>query len=172
MQKEFSFPLNIDELHRQEQQYNLCADDTQLKTLKDILQVESVKSFEANFFLKLNNKEHLLNIEGEVKAELELQSVVSLENFFKTYEVPFHYCFDTKATYAEFKKMEELLGDATPDIIENGTLDLADLAIEQLSLAMEDYPRKPGETFHFKPEFDVEKTEQNKPFAVLERLKK
>ena len=43
MQKEFSFPLNIDELHRQEQQYHLRANETQLKTLKDIL---------GKFFLK------------------------------------------------------------------------------------------------------------------------
>lgn len=172
MQKKFSYPLNILELPRQQQHYTLKADNSQLKTLKEILQVESVRSFEAEFTLKNNIKEHILDVSGVVKAELELQSVISLENFLKTYEAPFNYRFDTKATYADFKKMETVLGDSTPDIIENNTLDLADLAIEQLSLIMEDYPRREGERFSFQPDFDPSESGQNKPFAALERLKK
>ena len=86
MQKDFSYPLNIDDLNQQEQHYRLKADAEQLKTLKAVLQVEGVKSFMADIFLKLNVRQHRLDIWGKVKAELELKSVITLENFTKKYE--------------------------------------------------------------------------------------
>ena len=54
MQKDFSYPLNIDDLNQQEQHHKLKANQEQLKTLSNILQVEDIKNFEADIFLKLN----------------------------------------------------------------------------------------------------------------------
>ena len=172
MQKDFSYPLNIDDLNQQEQHHKLKANNEQLKTLRDILQVEDVKNFEADIFLKLNLKQHTLNVWGTVKALLELKSVVSLENFEKTHAVDFNYCYDTKATYKDIKELEPSIYDDVPDIIEDGKIDLADIAIEQLALQMDDYPRKDGEKFEFVSEFDEETTKQSNPFAVLQQLKK
>lgn len=172
MQKDFSYPLKIDELNQQEQHYHLVADESQRKTLQEILQVESVKSFVADISLKLNLKQHLLNVWGVVNAELELKSVVSLENFSKKYSAPFELKYDTKATYKEIREMDADIDDDVPDIIINGQINLADISIEQLALVMEDYPRREGETFDFVPEFDVEEPRMNNPFAALEKLKK
>ena len=172
MQKVFSLPLQIDELSSKPLHYVLEANPLQLKTLKEILQVEDVKSFKAEFDLKYQYKEHLLYIQGSVEAELMLESVVSLEVFSKKYQRDFQYVFDTKATYADFKEMEATMGENAPDYLENGQLDLADLAIEQLALALEDYPRKEGEVFFYQeaPQ-EPEKSVEN-PFSVLKRLKK
>ena len=172
MQKDFSYPLNIDDLNQQEQHHKLKANNEQLKTLSDILQVEDVKNFEADIFLKLNLKQHTLNVWGTVKALLELKSVVSLENFEKDYAVDFKYCYDTKATYKDIKELEPSIYDDVPDIIEDGKIDLADIAIEQLALQIDDYPRKDGEKFEFVSEFDEETTNAANPFAVLKNLKK
>ena len=89
MQKDFSYPLNIDDLNQQEQHYKLNADAEQLKTLRDILQVEDVKNFGADIFLKLNLKQHKLDLWGSVNATVELKSVVSLENFYNELPVSF-----------------------------------------------------------------------------------
>lgn len=172
MQKDFSYPLNIDDLNQQEQHHKLVADIEQLKLLTDILQVEGIKKFEADIYLKLNLKQHTLNVWGTVNALLELKSVVSLENFEKDYAVDFNYCYDTKATYKEIKELEPSIYDDVPDIIEDGKIDLADIAIEQLALQIDDYPRKDGEIFEFVSEFDEETTQQSNPFAVLQQLKK
>ncbi len=172
MQKDFSYPLNIDELNRHEHHYHLQADALQLKTLTTILQVENVKSFVADIYLKLDIKQHRLDIWGKVEAELELKSVISLENFIKKYETPFAYYFDTEATYKDIKEMEQGINDDVPDVIENGKIDLGDIAIEQLALVMEDYPRREGEKFYFTSEFDEETTRRANPFAVLQKLKK
>ena len=66
----------------------------------------------------------------------------------------------------------ERQGEDVPDILDNGQIDLAAMAMEQLALVLDDFPRKEGEVFAFKSEFDEETTKKNNPFAVLENLKK
>ena len=56
MQKDFSYPLQIDELNQGEQSYMLRADKAQLETLKEILQVPAVNYFEADIKLKFQKK--------------------------------------------------------------------------------------------------------------------
>lgn len=172
MQKDFSYPLTIGELNQQQQHYALTANQEQLKTLAGILQVEAVKSFTADIFLKLNLKLNRLDVWGTVRSELELKSVISLENFLQKYDIPFKIYYDTQATYKDIRDMEPGINDEIPDIIVNGRIDLGDIAIEQLALVLDDYPRRKGEKFEFVSEFDEETTKAVNPFAALEKLKK
>ncbi len=171
MQKNFSYLLKIEDLTQNEQQYHLKASSSELALLKEILKVEEVKSFESDISLKMNFKEHRLDIKGIVKANLVLQSVISLENFEKEYEAPFAYYYDTALNYQEWHELnEDILFDA-PDRIENGEIDLVQIAIEQLSLVMDDYPKMEGETFNGYSEFDETDEPQNRPFDALKKLK-
>lgn len=172
MQKDFSYPLKIEDLSQKEMHYHLEADSSDLQTLQDILKVESVKSFSSDILLKFNHKNHRLDVKGEVKAVLELKSVISLENFEKEYLVPFEYYYDTSLSYQDLKDMELSIKDEGPEIIENGQIDLGQISIEQLALQMEDHPKMEGEKFEFCSEFDEETTTENNPFLVLKKLKK
>lgn len=172
MQNLFSYPLNVDELTASEKKYHLEANNQDLGYLKEILKVESVKSFTGDIRVKYNKKEHRLDVWGTVNAELELQSVISLENFYKTYNPEFAVVYDTKATLKDIKELDIDLDDDAPDILIDGKLDLGEVAIEQVALVMEDNPRKEGEVFHFNNEFDEEDTESLNPFNVLKKLKK
>lgn len=172
MQKDFSYTLKIDDLTQNEQHYLLEATADDLEILKKILKVEKVQSFAADIFLKLSRKTHRLDIKGEVRATLLLKSVISLENFERTYTAPFSYWFDTSLTYNDLKEMGAGIDDDIPDIIENGQIDLAQISIEQLALILDDYPRKDGEIFEFQSEFDEETTKISHPFAALQKLKK
>lgn len=172
MQKDFSYPVKIADLNQQEQHHKLEADAGQCAVLAEILQVESVRSFKADIYLKLNLKQHRLDVWGEASADIEHKSVISLENFVKKYAAPFEYLFDTQATYQDIRDMEAGINDDVPDIIENGQIDLGEMAIEQIALILDDYPRREGEKFCFESEFDEETTKQANPFAVLAKLKK
>lgn len=172
MQNLFSYPIVVDELSASEKKYNLIADKQDLEYLKEVLKVESVKSFSAEIRVKYYKKEHRLDVWGAVKAELELKSVISLENFYKTYTPEFETVYDTKATLKDIKELEIELEENEPDIIPNGKLDLGQVAIEQVALVMEDNPRMEGEEFVFKAEFDEEDNEALNPFSVLKKLKK
>ena len=170
MQKKFSYPLKIDELKQNEYTFTLKADADELVDICQVLQVEKVHSFTAEMKLKLNMREHLLKIWGNVAAELELQSVISLENFKQKYNVPFELFFDIKATYRDIREMGSDINAEVPDIAENGVINLADIAMEQIALQIDDYPRAKGEVFVYNNN-DDEAPREN-PFAVLAKLKK
>lgn len=172
MQKDFSYTLNIDDLKQTEQRYDIKADFDNLNVIKEILQIEDVKSFEAHVCLKLSRKQHRLDIKGEVKADVVLKSVITLENFEKTYVVPFSLWYDTDLTYQDLQDMDFSVFDDAPDIIENNQIDLVQICLEHLSLALDDYPRKEGEAFNFRSEFDEQTTKAAHPFAALQALKK
>ena len=53
-----------------------------------------------------------------------------------------------------------------PDVVEDGVIDLGVYAVEQLALALDPFPRKPGAVFE-QPEEPAEES----PFAVLKQFK-
>lgn len=172
MQKNFSYPIKIDDLKQSDYKYELNADIAELEDITQILQVEKVHEFKAEIFLKLNNRTHNLRVWGNVFAKIELKSVITLNNFIKDYEVPFELNFDTRATYNDIKELECNIEDEVPDIIENGCINLADIALEQIALNLEDHPRADGEFFDSALYCDSEEPEKENPFAILAKLKK
>jgi glycosyltransferase involved in cell wall biosynthesis len=58
------------------------------------------------------------------------------------------------------------LDDESPDLIENGQIDLGQYAVEQLALRLDPFPRKPGAEFVQPPE-----PAEISPFAVLKQLR-
>lgn len=170
MQKDFSYPLQIDELNQGEQSYMLKADKAQLETLKEILQVPAVNYFEADIKLKFQKKRGILDVSGQVRAGLGLISVISLEPFDRDYKTDFTLTFDTNATYEQIRELDEDIEADIPDIVIGGRIDLGDIAIEQLALVMEDHPRKDGE--EFSPLIEDDAPLRENPFAILSKLKK
>ena len=152
MQKDFSYPLQIDELNQGEQSYMLRADKAQLETLKEILQVPAVNYFEA-----------------DIKLKFQI-SVISLEPFDRAYKTDFALTFDTNATYEQIRELDEDIEADIPDIVIGGRIDLGDIAIEQLALVMEDHPRQDGE--EFSPLIEDDAPLRENPFAILSKLKK
>lgn len=170
MQKDFSYPLKIEDINQGEQTYKLRANKAQLETLREILQIPAVNYFEADIKLTFQKKKGILDVSGEVRACLTLISVISLDEFEKEYKSNFSLTYDTNATYEQIREMDEDIEDDIPDIVIDGKIDLGDIAIEQLALVMEDHPRKDGEEFTSVIEDDSPVREN--PFAVLSKLKK
>ncbi len=170
MQKDFSYPLKIEDINQGEQTYKLRANKAQLETLREILQIPAVNYFEADIKLTFQKKKGILDVSGEVRAGLTLISVISLDEFEKEYKSNFSLTYDTNATYEQIREMDEDIEDDIPDIVIDGKIDLGDIAIEQLALVMEDHPRKDGEEFTSVIEDDSPVREN--PFAVLSKLKK
>ncbi len=172
MQNLFSYPLDVDELGSALRRYKLKAGPDELAYIKEVLKVDDVKSFESQMEVKLYKSAHRLEVRGVAKADIELTSVISLEKFVKTYAPEFTVIFDTQMTLQELREIEFDFEDDVPDVIINGKIDLAEIAMEQIALVIDDFPRKDGEVFEFKSEFDEETTQAMNPFAALAKLKK
>ncbi len=171
MQKEFSLSLIVEDLPQTEQRYKMLANTDNLQYVAKILQIPEVKFLEADFVVKNNHRNSILNVSGHIKAELILQSVISLETFKQDYDFDFSTDFDTKATLDSQKAEDDDWDKEIPEIVVGGKIDLGDIAIEQIALKLDNYPRMTGETFNFKPEFDINEKQDN-PFTALSKLKR
>ena len=172
MQNLFSYPLKLEDMSSSIQKYKLKANNQELENITEVMKVPSVKSFSAEINVKLLKKEHIVEVEGFVDADVEQTSVISLENFVKSYHNDFSLRFDTKMTLKELKEIDFEYDDDLLDILDNGQIDLAAIAMEHLALVLDDFPRKEGEEFCFQSEFDEETTQANNPFSILKKIKK
>ncbi len=77
-------------------------------------------------------------VTGEVEADIDQVSVISLETFRSTVRYPVERYF-----------LPHGGGDSEEDIdaIDGGVIDLGEVAAETLGLELDPYPRKPGEAF-------------------------
>ena len=160
MQKLFSYPLQIDDMGNGIKTYYLKANKEQLKYIAEALKLDDVLRFEARVDVLFKYKTHKIDVTGNVVADVEHTSVVSLDKFVKNYSTDFAMQFDTEITQEQIKDLDLEFDDDVPDPVENGQIDLADIAMEQLALILEDFPRKEGEIFKFESEFDEETTKK------------
>lgn len=172
MQKDFSYLRQVDDISTSQKLYKVNATPEQCRIIAEILQVPAVKDFSAHIYTKRQNKSPLIDVWGNAKALITRQSVISLENFDKLYQTDFALQFDVTLTENQVREMEEEGIENIPDVVMNNQIDLYQLALEQIALILEDYPRQEGENFTFTSEFDAETTAQANPFKILEKLKK
>ncbi len=172
MQNLFSFPLKVEDMGSGDKTYRLQADAAQLAFIGQVLKVDAVQRFEAELTVRFYRKEHRIDVNGTVSADVTQTSVISLEPFIKPYHSEFSVFYDTELTRAQLQELDFEFDDEVPDLVENGQIDLGAIAMEQLALVLDDFPRREGEVFEFKSEFDEETTAAAHPFAALAKLKK
>jgi Large ribosomal RNA subunit accumulation protein YceD len=103
-----------------------------------------------------------LKVAGQLKADLDQQSVVSLETFRSSVN------YDIERYFLNAPRGEELESDEDIDPIENGVIDLGEVVAETLALELDPYPRKSGEEFETVGiEENVVEPEKPNPFNVL-----
>lgn len=81
-----------------------------------------------------------VDLDATIDAAVIRECVVSLEPFEETIAEPFRLSFARQAASAPEIEIDE----ETPEPLEGEALDLGEILIQQLSLAMAAYPRKPG----------------------------
>lgn len=141
IQPEFSFPVDI---ARVGSTYKLAPDAAQRDAIAKRLKIESVDAFEATLTLKAGRGDHII-VNGKIVADVVQSCVVSLEpvpaHIEETFEVIFS---ETASALEEFNPHDD---SEAPEPIENGKIDLGELAVQYLSLSLEPFPRKEGAVF-------------------------
>ncbi|MFG1464664.1 DUF177 domain-containing protein [Xanthobacter sp. DSM 24535] len=148
-------------------QVQLAPDAAQRAALARFLDVPAVHGFTADLKVMLEGAG--AHVSGRLKAQVRQVSVVSLEAFDSEVEEEIDVHFAPEEVLA-VRTLDEDDPEAEldqPDAIVDGGIDLGHLATEFLSLALDPYPRLPGEVF----EAIAEAPETLSPFAELARLK-
>lgn len=141
----------------------LVPDEAAVKRIVRALDLGSLSAFEAD--LKLAPAHIGWTLSGRIRATLEQVCGLTLEPLPVEVDETFSVNL-VEAAEPEADEIEITLDDDAPDVIEDGRIDLGQYAVEQLSLALDPFPRKPGAEF-VQPEEPAEIS----PFAVLKTFK-
>jgi uncharacterized metal-binding protein YceD (DUF177 family) len=109
-----------------------------------------------------------VKLAGTLTADVTQSCVVTLEPVRQHVEEPFEILYSDDVT-----DEQSAIGAASditwPEPLPQGTLDVGEAVAEQLSLALDPYPRAPG--VEVEPRWTGE-SESAKPFAALDKLRK
>jgi uncharacterized metal-binding protein YceD (DUF177 family) len=102
-------------------------------------------------------------LSGRIRASLAQTCGITLEPLPVEIDAPFGLTL-AESIEEDSEEIVITLDDESPDLIENGQIDLGQYAVEQLALRLDPFPRKPGAAFVQPPE-----PAEISPFAVLKQ---
>ncbi len=180
---EFSRRMNLRKLAQEPAVMNLSARADECEALAGRFKIVALQNLSAEVRLEVDEThgEPEYVVEGELEANVTQTCVISLEPFethvASTFRV--RYMSPDAFEVAEERSDSEIVFSAMEEDIEPipaGELDLGELVAQQLALALDPYPRKPGveaRDYGFQSDEDVEESEPAKrpnPFAVLKKI--
>jgi uncharacterized metal-binding protein YceD (DUF177 family) len=141
---EFSRPIEVARVSPLGSHEKISADVKECEALARRLNLPAVHAVDAHLVLK-PWRGGGIKVTGQVTADIDQQSVVSLEAFRSTVN------FDVARYFLAHVEGEED-GERDVDLITGGVIDIGEVAAESLALELDPYPRKPGEEFHMSTE--------------------
>lgn len=184
MQVEFSRPLKIDHIDRKGNRESISANTDECAALARRFDIASVENLTAELSIKPMADKLTYEVTGTLTAIVTQNSIISgtpvtkdvtndIEAWFINNEKITSFSAAKKRLEDEDMEREVLNERDDPDPIENGIIDLGEVAAQFLGLALDDYPRTENESDGAGDYIEAtsEDTKPN-PFAVLAKLKK
>lgn len=161
----YSVPVRLHQVRAGEER-RLEPDDAARRRIAAVLDLASLDSFVADVTLATSGQTGW-KLSGRVVADAVQSCGLTLEPLPVHIDTRFSVSLtEAAATENETDEIDIAMDDDTPDLIEEGQIDLGQYAVEQLALRLDPFPRKPGAEF-VQPEEPVEIS----PFAVLKQLR-
>lgn len=156
-QSEWFVPFHVENVPSSGKNVKMVADADYLKAIAERLDVLEVKSLSAELRLTLQNGGHILNIAGHFKADIVQECVVTLkpvesvlEDDFEAWyadhdkAIPFNRAKHNQKAMEEGDEVQILEEKDDPEALIDGQVDLGEVVIQFLSLAVNPYPRAEG----------------------------
>ncbi len=160
MTPELSRPITVARISSVPLEVTVTATEKECRPLAARMALPAIGSLECRFLLRRDG--NAVVAEGHLQARVMQVCVVSLDEFETAVEEKFVVRFVPAGTEAEAIDPE-----AEDEITYEGeTIDLGEAAAQQLALALEPYPRKPGATL------EAERLAPATPFAALAGLRR
>lgn len=135
--------------------------------------LRELSNFKAEFKIRRVAGGTAVKINGVLRADLVQACVVSLRDVFSKVDARFETFFAEPAEQEEFDDEDVgLEGDEdAPEMINNGMIDLGEVAAQYLYLEIDPYPRAPGVSLAAQMTEIGASAGKSNPFRVLEGLK-
>ncbi len=154
---EWSYRVQAEEISRSPTRLSIVANENERSAVARRLGLLSLDALKADIELARDRKEHVVHVTGKLYAELVQECVVSLEPVKTKIEEEFEGWFaDNENTVSFVKARQDRLREKTgidipmldeqedPDPIIDGMIDIGELTVQHLSLAVPRYPHKEG----------------------------
>ncbi len=158
----FSEPIRVNQIGPGLER-RLEADAATRGRIARALDLAALDSFEAEMTIAPAHEGWRLS--GRVRAEAVQTCGLTLEPLPVSIDQRFSIDL-VEAAEPEEGEVEVSLDDSSPDLIEDGRIDLGQYAVEQFALSLDPFPRKPGAEF-----VQPEEPGEISPFAVLKTLR-
>ena len=173
---EFSRPVVVESLGSGMTRLTIVANESERAALAHRFDLQSLDRLEAKVTLKPINRGALIQVSGQLHADVLQSCVVTLEPVASRIDETFDltYGFQTDIDAEEVELTLDLSGDEDdpPEPIEGGVIDIGEAVAEQLALAIEPFPRKQGAVFIPPQEPEPVDAAIKSPFETLVRFTK
>lgn len=173
---EFSRELDLEELDETPRQLAIEADEEERRLLATRFDQQSIGRLTADLVLVWLEPGEVLSVSGRFEADVVQTCVISLEPVSASLNEEINLVFAR-----DFEKSADIVDPEDAEPLEGEMIDLGELVAEELSLALDPYPRHPDidpESIDLGPgaslisEEEAEKgAERTNPFEVLAALK-
>lgn len=188
---EFSRLVSIEDLNPGVIERRYSASESECAALAARFGVTALRNLEAEAVLRRKGRSDSIRLEGRLSAEVEQPCVVTLEPVTEAVEDSFELRFTldpAKAQAESAATASDVVIDPEaedpPELVGPKGIDVGEVIAQQLSVAINPYPRLPGVTLEQEvltagplaadaegTEAEGEKPEKENPFAVLKTLK-
>ncbi len=176
---EFSIPMAAADVPQNGTHVPFEANEEERAALAKRFDLLELSSFKGKVAIKPWRR-HGLSLEGRFTAEVLQACVATLEPIasrlsqdFALHFLPAEMIDHDAAAAAAGEIIVDVQSEDPPEPIDNGQIDVGEIMSEQLAVAIDPYPKKPGATFQGLGEAVVEEGDKPaNPFAALEKLKK
>lgn len=171
-QAEFSRLVDVERLNGKSCVETVEATATERAALAERLDLSALEALTATVRLEPVAGGDFLRASGRFAAQVVQPCSVTLEPVVSDIEESFErtYTFQEPAAPAPGQEIElDPEGEEPPDPIVDGMVDLGELVVEELSLAIDPFPRAPGAVFDAAAAGVAD--EKENPFAALAKLR-
>lgn len=172
-EQEFPRPAAADEIGVDAVEVEIEATAAELAALVGRFDLVSLDRLAASLTLKRDDRTGLIGIDGRMSAAGSQRCVVSLEPVAFELDEPVFCRFEDDAA-AETEVELDIDAEDPPEAVESNRIDLGELVVQQLAVALDPYPRAAGVEIPADGMSYGQKegeAAENHPFAALRRLK-
>ncbi len=170
---EFSRPILVDQLPAKVSRRSIEAEPTERQALAERLGLVEVMSLTAKVELEPLARSGFIRVNGRLTAQVVQTCVVTLAPLAATVEEAFELTFGPPEAVLDEEDEIEVSWDQQdpPDPIVDGCIDIGEVVVEHLALALDPFPRAPDAAFQPPPEEPEITDGRANPFAVLSSLR-
>jgi len=170
---EFSRPVPVDQLPSKVSRRSIEAEPGERAALAERLGLVELTALSAKIELEPLARSGFIRVNGRLTARVVQSCVVTLAPLAAVVEEEFELTFaPPEAVLDESDEIEVSWGQQDPpDPIVDGCIDIGEVVVEHLALALDPFPRAPGAAFQPPPEEPESPDGRVNPFAVLSSLR-